>query len=206
MDEFAKKFNIDAASLNKWKETHLGSKIDMGPLVRQTIMLRKLKNHFLNRTAFQNLPVQIYFSQTGSMRGSVDDNFKGGFALSLTNFTFEGPDEDGDVSMEIEFRLENSSEVEISLIKKNLVIGQPNLGAIAGEINEREDCLLDPGEDILTTSWVRLNQNYIDRSEEMSTLNFLLLFTQVSLRKLIQLTFLLKQIRLRFQLEMYPLN
>ena len=167
LDEFAKKFNIDAASLNKWKETHLGSKIDNGSSGEADNNVKKVEKSLSESNSIsKSSSADLLQSNWIDASGSVDDNFKGGFALSLTNFTFEGPDEDGDVSMDIEFRLENSSEVEISLIKKNLVIGQPNLGAIAGEINEREDCLLDPGEDILTTSWVRLNQNYIDRSEE----------------------------------------
>ena len=167
LDEFANKFNIDAASLNKWKETHLGPKVDNKSSGGTDNSVKKVEKSLSETNSIsKSSSVDLLQSNWIDESDGVEGNFKGGFALSLTNFTSEGPDEDGDISMEIEFRLENSSEREISLIKKNLVIGQPNLGALAGEINEREDCLLDPGEDIITNSWVRLNQNYIDRNEE----------------------------------------
>jgi hypothetical protein len=89
--------------------------------------------------------------------------------MSITRFECEEPDEDGDISIDIEFDIKNESDKDISLIKYDLVLEQDARGAVGGQIRNTEDCLLDPGETFSGSSWLRVNRSSLDEGSSEFT-------------------------------------
>lgn len=89
--------------------------------------------------------------------------------MALTRFENEAPDEDGDISIDLEFEIKNESDKDISLIKYDLVIEQEGIGTIGGQTRNTEDCLLDAGEKFNGSCWLRLNQHHMDRDSSEVT-------------------------------------
>ena len=79
--------------------------------------------------------------------------------MSITRFENEAPDEDGDISIDLEFDVKNESDKDISLIKYDVVVEQDGVGTIGGQTRNTEDCLLDSGEVFTGSTWLRINEN-----------------------------------------------
>jgi len=79
--------------------------------------------------------------------------------MTITRFDCEAPDDDGDISVDLEFEIKNESNKDVSLIKYDLVVEQDGVGPIGGQTRNTEDCLLDAGEVFSGSSWLRINEN-----------------------------------------------
>ena len=90
-------------------------------------------------------------------------------SMTLTRFENEAPDEDGDISIDLEFEIKNESDKDINLIKYDLVIEQDGIGTIGGQTRNTEDCLLDAGEVFNGSCWLRLNQHHMDKNSSEVT-------------------------------------
>ena len=160
---FAEKYNIDPNVLSSWIDEILGAdeanSEDTGPtdfekigtlgsednieVTQQTEIKVEQKEPGNEQAPQLSVPASITTSGSLSLwldeNQNIEDQLQGVFAMSITNFQVEGPDDDGDISLEIEFKLENTSETEITLVKKTLVLEQSKVGALAGEVNDKEE-------------------------------------------------------------------
>ena len=83
------------------------------------------------------------------------------FRMAITQFENDGPDEDGDVSVDFTIEIENESSKEVSLVKWDLIVDH-NGAAIDGNVNNTEDCLLEKGDTFEVSSYLRLMKAYIE--------------------------------------------
>ena len=193
---FCRKYNVDQTALIAWTEQHLGledsiEEVQVENGLKSWTTVPTGNEQTRSETMPEDANNEIFDSDADKIDASVDRSelakrsstwfdattnigteFDGRFAMSIETFQVEGPDDDGDYSMDISFNVENSSSEEISLIKKNLVLEQAKLGAVMGEINDREECLLDPGETLELSSWTRINEHCLDTSDENIVVNF----------------------------------
>jgi transposase-like protein len=193
---FAEKYNIDPNVLGSWIDEYLGpdeanvedteptelEKIgtlgseDDIEVTQQTEMKVEQKEPGNGLATQPSVPTSIATSGSLSLwldeNQNIEDQPQGVFAMSITNFQVEGPDDDGDISLEIEFKLENTSETEITLVKKTLVLEQSKVGALAGEVNDKEECLLDPGDSLDVSTWTRVHKNCFDQTDSSLYIKF----------------------------------
>ncbi|MDB2529575.1 hypothetical protein N9X46_02405 [Paracoccaceae bacterium] len=189
---FSEKYNLDPDVLKSWVDEYLGlggtdaEDIELTVVnpagatsLEQTNAVTQQTEIVVQQTAsYIELSEQTAGGTSGSPTTWFDENrnienqLQGVFAMSIANFQVEGPDEDGDISLEIEFKLKNSSETEITLVKKNLVLEQSKVGALAGEVNDKEECLLDPGDSLEVNTWTRVNKNYFDQNDDSVDVKF----------------------------------
>ena len=86
------------------------------------------------------------------------------FRMAITQFENDGPDDDGDVSVDFTIEIENESSKEISLVKWDLIVDH-NGSTIDGNVQNTEDCLLDKGDTFETSSYLRLMKAYLEPSK-----------------------------------------
>lgn len=194
--EFALKYNIDPNALKAWVDDFLGenavdievseqasvggddtlTNYNVDPNAQEIVEKseEKLSTYMPNEE--RSVSISDGLTNLSSIwfdaNKSIENKIEGDFSMSIKSFQIEGPDEDDEISMEIEFKLENASDAEIALIKKNLVLEQTRVGAIAGEVNDREECLLDPGEALEVTTWTRINIDSLDKSDDSVNVKF----------------------------------
>ena len=95
--------------------------------------------------------------------GKVENELIEDLAMTITRFDCEAPDDDGDISVDLEFEIKNESDRDVSLIKYDVVIEQDGVGPIGGQTRNTEDCLLDAGEVFSGSSWLRINENLMTK-------------------------------------------
>lgn len=85
------------------------------------------------------------------------------FDMAITQFETDGPDDDGDISIDLTIEIQNESKKDISLIKWDLIVDH-NGTTIDGNLSNSEECLLDKGDTYEASTWLRINKNVINQA------------------------------------------
>lgn len=97
----------------------------------------------ISDTQSESLPV------TKTPQGEVD--------MEITNFTYSGPDSDGDISWDLNATIKNDTEHVVELIKtSSLVLNADNI-CVGGSYDDEHDEFIDPGDSVS----MNLNPGYI---------------------------------------------
>lgn len=91
------------------------------------------------------------------------DDLSEEFEMAITQFETDGPDDDGDISVDLTLEIQNESNKDISLIKWDLIVDHDGT-TIDGNLSNSEECLLDKGDTFEASSWLRINKSVINKS------------------------------------------
>ena len=123
---------------------------------KKAAKLKKDSSETINK-AIDKTSSSSWFGTKSTSKSYLTEQFR----MAITQFENEGPDDDGDISVDFTIEIENESSKEISLVKWDLIVDH-NGTTIDGNLNNSEDCLLEKGDTYEASSYLRFSKAYVD--------------------------------------------